>query len=453
VKLTVFQSEKGDCLLLSSHDATRRVLVDGGMKPSYQEYVAPALGELAAEGHKLDLVYLSHIDQDHIAGVLQLMDDHVAWRVHDFQLENGNPDHPEPDAPRPPAVKEVWHNAFHEQVGENAGEIGDLLAATATILSGAEAKEFATLAPGLTGADVSELAKLAREQRELATSIPEAIRLSRRLGAEQLDIPFNKRLGGKLAFVRTEEEPSSVKLGPLRVFVIGPFKEDLDRLRKDWNKWLKANKETLAKIRKKAREDAEKLGTSDVVTFLNLQIAQAQELGGRTKVTPPNLASLMLMIVENGNTLLLTGDGHATDILKGLQFHGKLDDSGRIHVNLLKVQHHGSEHNVDEDFVSKVAADHYVFCGNGEHENPDLRVLGALIDSRLADVSFRATHPQAAAPFKLWFNSSESASKKSDAKAHMRKVMELVAEREAESGGRMSSEFLEGDTASFDIPV
>jgi hypothetical protein len=43
VKLTVFQSEKGDCLLLESKDGTRRVLVDGGMKASYRKFVAPAV--------------------------------------------------------------------------------------------------------------------------------------------------------------------------------------------------------------------------------------------------------------------------------------------------------------------------------------------------------------------------------------------------------------------------
>ena len=70
MKLTVFQSEKGDCLLLTSQNARRRILVDGGMRASYQTFVAPALGDLASRGEALDLVYVSHIDQDHIAGVL-----------------------------------------------------------------------------------------------------------------------------------------------------------------------------------------------------------------------------------------------------------------------------------------------------------------------------------------------------------------------------------------------
>jgi beta-lactamase superfamily II metal-dependent hydrolase len=439
MKLTVFQSEKGDCLLLTSQNARRRILVDGGMRASYQTFVAPALGDLASRGEALDLVYVSHIDQDHIAGVLQLMDDVVAWRVHDFQVNNGNLMHPAPTAPRPPQVKEIWHNAFHEQVGENAAAIGDLLAATAAMLSGSSDEA---------------LQMVAAAQRELATSIPEAIKLSRRISADQLNIPLNKRFQEKLAFLRRDATPPRPRrLGSLQILVIGPFEEDLDRLRRQWNTWLTDNQEQLAKIQKQAQRDAERLGMDDIGTLLALRIAQAQALGDRTRVTPPNLASLMLLVMEGGKTVLLPGDGHAADMLQGLNYHGKLDADGRIHVNVLKVQHHGSEHNIDEVFVAKVTADHYVFCGNGEHENPDLRVVEALIDARLGNVACRANHPQASGPFTLWFNSSASASRQAAAQQHMRQVQHLVEAHQMHSGGRMRGMFLEGDTPSFELVV
>src|SRR5688572_22516169 len=118
MKLTVFQSDKGDCMLLTGADG-RRMLVDGGMRSSYSAHVAPALGQLFKDGKTIDVVYVSHIDQDHIAGVLQMMNDEVAWRIHEFQLRNDNPNHKEPEAPRPPKVKAIWHNAFHQQIAKN----------------------------------------------------------------------------------------------------------------------------------------------------------------------------------------------------------------------------------------------------------------------------------------------------------------------------------------------
>jgi len=64
-------------------------------------------------------------------------------------------------------------------------------------------------------------------------------------------------------------------------------------------------------------------------------------LGNRKKVTTPNLASLMFLAEENGKSILLTGDGHGDDILKGLAHHQALDANERLQVDVLKVQHHG----------------------------------------------------------------------------------------------------------------
>ena len=99
MKLTVFQSDKGDCLLLEG-DAGGRILADGGMRDSYTAHVAPALGKLRAKKQAIDVVYVSHIDQDHISGVLQMMDDEVEWRIHDFQLKQKNLTHKPPASPR-----------------------------------------------------------------------------------------------------------------------------------------------------------------------------------------------------------------------------------------------------------------------------------------------------------------------------------------------------------------
>jgi beta-lactamase superfamily II metal-dependent hydrolase len=423
MKLTVFQSDKGDCLLLTGAGG-ERLLVDGGMRTSYRDHVASALGALRAQGHDLDLVYVSHIDQDHIAGVLQLMDDLVAWRVHDFQLQNGNPTHQPPKTPRPPEVKAIWNNAFHDQVGRNAGKIESMLAASAAVLAGAEDED---------------LVEVAQRHQDLANSIPEALQLSRRIGAGQLGIPLNAPFGHKLAMVRSGAGP--VALGGLQLFVLAPFEADLKKLRTEWNTWLHANEDVADDIRRKAREDEDRLG-NEVVRLIARLVAEAKVLGNRKKVTAPNLASLMLLAEEQGKTVLLTGDGHRDDVLAGLAESGKLDAAGRLHVNVLKVQHHGSEHNIDDPFCRAVTADHYVFCGNGNDENPDLDVVEMLIQARLA------VDPR---PFKLWFNSSSAVPGKAPNQAHMKKVESLVAQQQAAAAGRFTSFFL--TQSSFDLAV
>jgi D-alanine--poly(phosphoribitol) ligase subunit 1 len=56
---------------------------------------------------------LVHIDRDHISGVLRMLDDEAEWRVHEFQLANGNPGHPAPRSPRPSPSRRTrpWRSA------------------------------------------------------------------------------------------------------------------------------------------------------------------------------------------------------------------------------------------------------------------------------------------------------------------------------------------------------
>lgn len=443
MELRVFQSDKGDCLLLKGADG-RLMLIDGGMARAYSEHVAPALGQLK----KIDVVYVSHIDQDHISGVLQMMDDEVEWRIHDFQVSTGNTHKKAPDVPRPPKVKAIWHNAFHQQLTKNTGEIEEMLAASASILS---------------GSDLKPVKELASEQGELVASISEAIRLTQRVSPKQLGITVNAPAKGRLMLRRPDAKP--IKLGGMKISIIGPAAADLAQLRKEWNKWLKENKTQLKSLQKRARKDESTFSAKEIDEIMLPKLWQAEELssllplaetkkfklGDRKKVTTPNLASLMLFVEEKGKTLLLTGDGHHEDITAGLEAIKKLKGAKGLHVNVLKVQHHASEHNTDELFCRRVTADHYVFCGNGEHENPDLRVLQAIADSRMGTAAQRSPNPQVGNKFKFWFNSSEKATIKAEAKAHMKKVKKLVSKLAAQSGGQMSFFFLKD--SSFDLQV
>lgn len=458
MKITVFQSDKGDSLLLTGEEdkngKSKHVLVDGGMRDSYSMHVSPALAELREAEETLDVVYVSHIDQDHISGVLQMMDDEVEWRVHDFQVKSGNTNKKEPSVKRPPKVREIWHNAFHEQVSDNTGEIENMLAASATVLSGSENKV---------------VRDLAATQSDLATSIAEAIQLSRRVSPEQLGIKLNRPADGGLMLVR--DKPSAgTSLGGMRFRIIGPFEADLVQLRKEWNEWLEKNQKKLKSIQTKADKDASAFGTAEIANLISPKFQQAEELssilpldeqaqldaafklGVRKKVTTPNLASLMFYVEEGDKKLLLTGDGHHEDIINGLKHIKKLDKDGNIHVDVLKVQHHASEHNIDEEFCRRVTARDYIFCGNGEHENPDLRVLQAIFDSRIGDDPDKLSqNPAAKGKFKFWFNSSEQVTVKAAAKKHMREVKKLVDELVAQSGGRMSAFFLKASSFKMDL--
>jgi len=54
----------------------------------------------------------------------------------------------------------------------------------------------------------------------------------------------------------------------------------------------------------------------------------------------------------------------------------------KIHVDLLKMPHHGSARNVAREFFEQVTADHYVISADGRFDNPDLEMLKMLTEAR-----------------------------------------------------------------------
>jgi hypothetical protein len=100
IRLTMLPARDGDCLLLEYGDGAgrRRVLIDGGRASTYPEVTA-TLATL--DPPALDLLVVTHVDQDHVLGVLEYF---------------GDPD-------RVP-VGEVWFNGFDHLMGEQLETFG-----------------------------------------------------------------------------------------------------------------------------------------------------------------------------------------------------------------------------------------------------------------------------------------------------------------------------------------
>ncbi|GAH68320.1 unnamed protein product, partial [marine sediment metagenome] len=268
------------------------ILVDGGMAASYRKHVAPSLNDLIQVDKAIDLVCVSHIDRDHISGILEMIDSLVDWRVYDYKKEQKKKQKglkvKKPKSLHPPEIASIWHNAFHEQIGDNSGRIEDMLAAFSSLLSASTIPEY-------------------RVNADLLTSTKEAIQLSRRINAKQLNIPLNEHFGGKLVCLRKGQPKKNI--GSFTLQIIGPSEKNLQELRDEWNKWLEKNEEQLKKIRAEAEFDEKRLVTN-LEQLLEPLVIQADKLGQRSKVTTPNLASIVFLLEESGKKVLMTGDSH-----------------------------------------------------------------------------------------------------------------------------------------------
>ncbi|MDZ4289072.1 MAG: MBL fold metallo-hydrolase [Prosthecobacter sp.] len=72
-RIEMLPASYGDCLWIEYGDenASHRILVDGGLNPTYEHLIAK-LGDLPEADRTLELVVCTHIDLDHIRGLLKL---------------------------------------------------------------------------------------------------------------------------------------------------------------------------------------------------------------------------------------------------------------------------------------------------------------------------------------------------------------------------------------------
>ena len=328
MKLTLeaLQANEGDCLLLHyERPRTKpvRILIDGGSQGIYRRVLKPRLDQLRG-GARLDLrmVMVSHVDGDHISGILDLLKD----------LERHQEDGEESFC----RIRTLWHNSF-EKV--HSGR-------TAAAQSAAVGAAMGGVVPKGLGAKAAAV----------VASIKQGAAL--RDAAERLNIPLNQ--GAKEDLVRAPKRTvRTIDVAPGLTFtILGPRDEQLEKLDEDWR---------AAKLAHPANPQAQ------AADYLNR--------------TVPNLSSIVILLEAKRARgkpvrVLLTGDAGGDHILESLAATGIGGPDGSVHVDLLKVQHHGSNHSTTQDFFAKVTADRYVISGNGRHDIPHADTLTWLSAAR-----------------------------------------------------------------------
>lgn len=72
VKLKMYPASNGDAFLISANvPEPVNILIDGGYGGTYNNYISPDLKALSLKGLSLNLVVATHIDEDHILGLIE----------------------------------------------------------------------------------------------------------------------------------------------------------------------------------------------------------------------------------------------------------------------------------------------------------------------------------------------------------------------------------------------
>lgn len=355
--LDVRRARKGDCLLLhlGSEENPGLVLIDGGPRGVYAPHLKPRLEQIRAarglqkgEPLDVDLLMVSHVDDDHIQGILDLTKEMLEAQAAGRSL--------------PLRVLSLWHNCFDDIIGNDPEEL------TASIRTQFGAASTAGRLPddAIVEVDDEDLGDaMVTASLKVLASIEQGSRL--RGVAGRLQFPANPEFDGRI--IIAQEGGGAIDVVPRLTFtVVGPMLPEIEKLRRKHEAWL--------------------------IGFKGKGKSAHEALAAYVDKSVSNLASIVVLAEAGGKRMLFTGDARGDKILEGLELAGVLKKGGTIHIELLKVPHHGSANNLDDDFFERITADHYVFSGNGEHGNPERAALEMLLKARGdADYRIHLTYP------------------------------------------------------------
>lgn len=360
-RLKMYPAKNGDSFLVSA--GSTYILIDAGFASTYQDFIAQDLAQLAEAGARLNLVVCTHIDADHIGGLLEF-----------FSL-NGASDK------RGIEVDAVWHNSLRSLPPQ------------------------AALPDGLNDRMVLEAIRR-RGFQGVATPSPNPI--SARQGSS-----LSKLLRQHGYTWNSGDGTSCISEGSSPVFlsnnvgvkVIGPKASRLEELRELW----------LREVRKLGYKGSSQ--PSDLIddayemwcaTLPLPSVSQATPITANSSrrladvYTPdasiPNGSSIALLIFKGNTRLLFLGDAWAEDVvdrLKALQ-----PTTAPLVFDAIKVSHHGSLRNTSVELLSIADSPCFLISSDGSrHGHPDFEVLAEIVDRP--------------APFKrhLYFNYETAASR------------------------------------------
>lgn len=348
MKATVrtFQSGCGDCIFLILEDTTngdkRHIMIDCGRFTSdIKLFVKQDLGM------KLDILIVSHYDDDHIAGVIDMLSDIEFKDLY---------------------IGKILYNCFQ-----------DYDSATAKRIQNDNKELLDKYAANLKNGNNSYGTKI---------SAPQASCLCLLLRAnEKWFLGWERHILTEGETVRVD---SDSKWGEL--YVLSPSCESLAELKHDFVKeYVKcvhelppqdsfenqdAYWEMLLRITSSKSRLRERIPVNSSIITKRFLEKKAMIDPDESGITPPNKASLALIWECNGKKILLGGDAIASQLYKAIS---NRYSENQVWFEAIKIPHHGSKNNMSNVLSSFIDSEHYFLTGGKKGEGPNYETLAKII--------------------------------------------------------------------------
>lgn len=293
----------------------RQLMIDMGTEQTGRR-IAERLKALPEDERRFDLLVITHVDSDHIGGVLTCVAD--------------------ADPAIPGLVfDDVWFNGWEHLHGDPVPPPDEV--------------------PGLEGMGPAQGERLAGWLREQA---------------------WNNAFD-RSPVVLEAGDPHRVELPDgLTLTVLGPTQARLGALIPTWREEVEI---ALAKgLLEEVSPGLEPFGSAnppELESKVDLELLAEKPSPKDSSKT--NLTSITLLLEWRGRRILLTGDASADDVAAALASSGL---PAPVELDLLKLPHHGSRQNLNRDLVEAVDCPYWVFSTDGTtFRHPDAPAVARLL--------------------------------------------------------------------------
>ncbi len=342
--LTIYPANNGDSFLLEIKDII--LLIDGGYVDTYKNYIKPKLIELANEKKEISHLIVTHIDNDHISGIIKFIEENKK----DSIIEINN----------------IWHNSFRHIncIDDNLILKGKPL--SRLVINYTIKEENNTVEKNISAVQGSTLASLIHKYHHSWNSEFNENAIST---DNKLQIKISEDIYIKILSPNNDKLKELKKYWKKELFKKG-FSSDSDL--SDFNEDAFEYILSLEKERRKLQKKNVSSSTLfNIEEFLNDPFVEDD--------TATNGSSISFIIEFKNTKLLFLADSHPTVIINSLKKHYKQEEFP-LQFDLIKVSHHGSKNNTSVELLHYIDSDKFIFSTNGlTHNHPDNETIARIV--------------------------------------------------------------------------
>ncbi|WP_186423787.1 MBL fold metallo-hydrolase [Lacrimispora celerecrescens] len=351
VCIEVFPAEEGDSILITLEGIDKRVLIDGGTAATYRNVLRYKLVELNNKKKSIDLLIVTHIDNDHIGGIIELL------------KENGTAKNPQIIS-----IKNIWHNSYrHLQIDK---------------VQSAGSAEKQILKDMISGISNEECCLLESNKKEISAIQGSTLAAWILKGG----YTWNEQFKGNAV----SNSLSEVNFGEdCTIKVLLPGQQELANLARKWRHELLKKRISfnfaeddifddayevycryLIKTPRGKNKQISSKSSGDVIDICELASIKEEEDDSET-----NLASISILLEYRGKKILMLADNVADHIVEKLN-HDQYFDA-------IKIPHHGSSKNISNDFLEKYYSENYLIStSSAKYGHPDISTLAKIVNCK-----------------------------------------------------------------------